>query len=120
MKKFLISKVRKEFYELNNTKENCQDYIKVALEENGMKELKKGELGGCLNELSQNSEDILSMIKEQERIIEKKSIYFILPKFFINSILVKIKTKKMKKHLVDYIQDKSQYSFEEYSTKVKK
>lgn len=117
MKKFLISKVRKEFFELKNTKEDCQDYIKVALEENGFRELKKGELGGCLDELSQNSSDIMSIIKEQEKIIERKSIYFILPKFFINSFLVKMKTKKMKKTLVEYIQEKSKYSFEEYSSK---
>ena len=45
MKKFLISKVRKEFFELKNTKEDCQEYIKMALEENGFKEIKKGEIG---------------------------------------------------------------------------
>lgn len=117
MKKFLISKVRKEFFELKNTKEDCQNYIRVALEENGAREVKKGELGGCLNELSQNSDDIMSMIKEQEKILEKKSIYFILPKFFINSFLVKRRTKKMKQSFVEFVQDKSKYSFEEYNNK---
>lgn len=117
MKKFLISKIRKEFFELKNTKEDCQEYIKIALEENGFKEVKKGELGGCLNGLSQNAEDIMSLIKEQERIIEKKSIYFILPKFFINSFIVKKRTKEMKKTFVDFVQKKSEYSFEEYHKK---
>lgn len=117
MKKFLISKVRKEFFELKNTKEDCQEYIKIALEENGFKGVKKGELGGCLDELSQNTEDIMSMIKEQEKILERKSIYFILPKFFINSFMVKKRTKEMKKSFVDFVQRKSEYSFEEYNNK---
>lgn len=117
MKKFLISKVRKEFFELKNTKEDCQEYIKMALDENGYKEFKKGELGGRLDELSQNTEQIMSMIKEQEKIIEKKSLYFILPKFFINSFIVKRKTKNMKKSFVDFVQKKSEYSFEEYNNR---
>lgn len=117
MKKFLISKVRKEFFELKNTKEDCQEYIKTALEENGFKEVKKGELGGCLDELSQDAEQIMSMIKEQEKIIERKSIYFILPKFFINSLIVKKRTKDMKKSFVDFVQKKSEYTFEEYNNK---
>lgn len=117
MKKFLISKVRKEFFELKNTKEDCQEYIKMALEENGFKEMKKGELGGCLDELSHGAEDIMSLIKEQEKIIERKSIYFILPKFFINSLLVKKKTKDMKKSFVTFVQEKSAYTFEEYNKK---
>lgn len=117
MKKFLISKVRKEFFELKNTKEDCQEYIKMALEENGFKEVKKGELGGCLDELSQDAEQIMSMIKEQEKIIERKSIYFILPKFFINSFKVKKRTKDMKKSFVDFVQKKSEYTFEEYNNK---
>lgn len=117
MKKFLISKVRKEFFELKNTKEDCQEYIKIALEENGFKAVKKGELGECLDELSQDAEQIMSMIKEQEKIIEKKSIYFILPKFFINSFMVKKKTKDMKKSFVEFVQKKSEYTFEEYNKK---
>lgn len=117
MKKFLISKVRKEFFELKNTKEDCQEYIKMALEENGFKEVKKGELGGCLDELSQDAEQIMSMIKEQEKIIEKKSIYFILPKFFINSFMVKKRTKDMKKSFIEFVQKKSEYTFEEYNKK---
>lgn len=114
MKRFLISKVRKEFFELKNTKEDCQEYIKIALEENGFKDVKKGELGGHLDELSQNTSDIMSMIREQEKILEKKSIYFILPKFFINSLVVKKKTKEMKRNFVDFVQEKSEYSFDEY------
>lgn len=117
MKKFLISKVRKEFFELKNTKEDCQEYIKVALEENGFKEIKKGEITGCLDELSQDSANIMSIIKEQEKILEKKSIYFILPKFFINSLIVKKKTKDMKKSFVTFVQKKSSYTFEEYNKK---
>lgn len=117
MKKILISKVRKEFFELKNTKEDCQEYIKLALEEKGFKEFKKGEITNCLDGFSQNAEQIMSIIKEQEKIIERKSIYFILPKFFINSILVKRKTKNMKKSFIDYVQEKSTFSFEEYINK---
>ena len=89
----------------------------MALEENGFKEVKKGELGGCLDELSQDAEQIMSMIKEQEKIIEKKSIYFILPKFFINSFIVKKRTKDMKKSFIEFVQKKSEYTFEEYNKK---
>lgn len=117
MKKFLISKIRREFFELKNTKEDCQEYIKIALEENGFKEVKRGEIGGRLDGLSQDADTIMSMIREQEKIIEKKSIYFILPKFFINSFIVKKKTKDMKKSFIDFVQNKSKYTFEEYNKK---
>lgn len=117
MKKILISKIRKEFFELKNTKEDCQEYIKVALEENGFKEVKKGEIISCLDGFSQNAEQIMSIIKEQEKIIERKSMYLTLPKFFINSIRVKRKTRNMKKSFVEYVQKKSKYTFEEYTNK---
>lgn len=119
MKKLLISKTRKEFLELKHTKEDCQSYMKLALEEKGLKQLKQNELSNCLDSLSQESDDIMNLIKEQESILDKKSLYFKLPTFFIRSFLVKKKTKNMKESFVEFVQNKSEYSFEEYKVKNK-
>ena len=114
MKKLLISKIRKEFLNLKNTKEDCQSYMKTALEEKGFKQIKKGEFSSCIDDLSNESDDILALIKEQENILEKNSVFFSLPKFFIRSFIVKRKTKNMKKSFVNFVHQKSDYSFDEY------
>ena len=44
MKKVFIEIIRRNFLNLNNTKKECQQYMKTALETNGLQDIKKEEL----------------------------------------------------------------------------
>lgn len=120
MKKFFIETTRKNFLNLKNTKEDCHSYMKTALEENGLQDLKKDELSEHLDSLSNEFDEILGLIKEQELSIERKSTYILFPKFFIRNLAVKKRTKFMKKNFNDFVQEKSNLSFDEFKKHVSK
>ena len=114
MKKFFIQTTRKNFLNLKNTKEDCHSYMKTALEEKGLQDLKKDELSEQLDSLSSEFNEILNLIKEQELSIERKTTYFLFPKFFIRNLIVKRRMKFMKKNFNDFVQEKSSLSFDDY------
>lgn len=114
MKKIFIEIIRRNFLNLNNTKKECQQYMKTALETNGLKDIKKEELSGQLDTLSNEFDEILNLIKEQELSMERKSTYLLFPKFFVRNLVVNKKMNFMKNKFNDFVQEKSNLSFEEY------
>lgn len=120
MKKIFIETVRRNFLNLTNTKNECQMYMKTALETNGLQDIKKDELSNQLDTLSQDFDEVLSLIKEQEISMERKSTYIFFPKFFIRSIIVNKKMNFMKDKFNNFVQEKSNLSFEEYKSYSKK
>lgn len=120
MKKFFIEITRKNFLNLKNTKEDCHSYMKTALEEKGLQHLKKDELSEQLDSLSNEFNEILDLIKEQELSIERKTTYLLFPKFFIRNLIVKRRMNFMKKNFNDFVQEKSNLSFDEYKKHLNK
>lgn len=116
MKKFFIETTRKNFLNLKNTKEDCHSYMKTALEEKGLQNLKENELSEQLDSLSKEFNEILDLIKEQEFFIERKTTCILFPKFFIRNLIVKRRMKSMKKNFNDFVQEKSNFSFNDYKT----
>lgn len=114
MKKFFIETIRRNFLNLNKTKNECQMYMKTALETNGLQDIKKDELSNQLDTLSDEFDEILNLIKEQELSMERKSTYILFPKFFIRNLIVNKKMNFMKNKFNKFVQEKSNFSFEEY------
>lgn len=113
MKKIFIELVRSNFLKLNKTKKDCQQYMNIALEKNGFKEIKDNEISEHVDFLSEDFDEILSLIKEQELSIEKKTTYLLFPKFFIRNLFVNKKIKSMEKKFNDFVKEKSDLSFED-------
>lgn len=120
MKKIFIEIIRKNFLNLNNTKKECQTYMKTALEERGFQQVKKDEISEQLDTLNEDFDEILDLIKEQELSIERKTTYLLFPKFFIRNLIVKKKMRFMEKSFNDFVKEKSNLSFEEYKNYSKK
>lgn len=120
MKKFFIEITRRNFLNLKNTKDDCHSFMKTALEENGLQDLKKDELSEHLDSLSNEFNEILNLIKEQELSIERKSTYILFPKFFIRNLIVKKRMNFMKKNFNDFVQEKSNLSFDDFKKNLTK
>ena len=114
MKKIFIEIIRRNFLNLNNTKNECHEYMKTALETNGLQDIKKDEFSGQLDDLSNEFDEILNLIKEQELSMERKTTYLLFPKFFVRNLIVNKKMNFMKNKFNDFVKEKSQLSFEEY------
>lgn len=114
MKKIFIEIIRRNFLNLKNTKKECQLYMKTAIEQKGFQDIQQDELSGQLDNLSNEFDEILDLIKEQELSMERKTTYILFPKFFIRNMIVNRKMNFMKNKFNNFVQEKSNFSFDEY------
>jgi hypothetical protein len=117
MRKKLIQKTRKNFLNLKKNKETCQDFVKVALETKGFKNINQKELSNQLDNLEHSFNRAVKLIKKQENNIDKKGYLFRLPSFMLNNAKIKKEAKNMRNNLDKFIKSKSDFSFKEYLKK---